>query len=64
MIRHSLNHFLDGLIHEKPLRFEKKILQKAITYLDNLDFHKRLRIDSQDGICESDVFFQLKNDLN
>ena len=43
VIRHSLNTYLDRLIHERPLRFDKKTLQKAITYLNELEFHKKLR---------------------
>ena len=44
MLRHSLNYFLAQLAAEKPMRFSKEILVKAIQYLNSLDFHKRLRI--------------------
>jgi len=43
MIRHSLNFFLRQLAIEKPNRYDKEKIVKAIEFLNHLDFHKRLR---------------------
>ena len=48
MIRHSVNYFLDQLAKERPLRFDRDMLSKAIDSLNSLDFHKRLRLGCQE----------------
>ena len=46
MIRHSVHYFLGQLAMERPMRFHTDKICEATTFLNGLEFHKRLRIGS------------------
>ena len=47
MIRHSVHYFLGQLAKEQPMRFDRNKIYEATKFLNNLEFHKRLRIGCQ-----------------
>jgi len=46
MIRHSIHYFLGRLAMEQPMRYDKDKIYEATKFLNDLEFHKRLRIGS------------------
>ena len=46
MIRHSVHFFLGQLTKERPMRFDSDKIYEATKFLNDLEFHKRLRIGS------------------
>jgi len=59
MIRHSVHYFLGQLAMERPMRFHTDKICEATKFLNDLEFHKRLR----NGSYRSHKFFQISDKL-